>query len=117
MEESGRASAAGDGGVGVPLRRDARFANRPYGVRGVGDATRVGGGGAPPRATGYRLSPVRRWGVRAGERWSLRRGVPLRRDGRFASRPYDGVWGVGNATGARGGGGPRHAPLDTGFRR
>ena len=39
--------------------------------------------------------------------------VPLRRDGRFANRPYDGEWG--GATGD--GDAPRRAPLDTGFRR
>ena len=40
-----------------------------------------------------RPAPVRRWGCAAGERWSWRRRVPLLRDGRFANRPYDGVWG------------------------
>ena len=49
--ECGPASAGGDGGVGVPLRRDGRFANRPYdGVWGTRRCDRVGGEVAPPGA-------------------------------------------------------------------
>ena len=70
--------------------------------------------GAPrhaPLDTGFRRYDG--GGVRAGERWSWRRRVPLRRDGRFANRPYDGVWGVGNATGVGSGGAP---PRAAGYR-
>ena len=169
----------------VPLRRDGRFANRPYEVWGVGEATGVWVGRPARRPSGYRPSPVRRWGgcgaaggvgrggapssalrtgfdrLRAngvGERpydgeggteaaraaplwvpafagmtlvgecgnddggecgnddggvWGSARvdggggvRVPLRREGRFANRPYDGEWGVRRGTET-----PRAAPL------
>ena len=49
--EFGVAGAGGDGWVGVPLRRDGRFANRPYdGVWGTRRCDRVGGEVAPPGA-------------------------------------------------------------------
>ena len=57
-------------------------------------------------------------GVRAGECCWWRRGkFPLRRDGRFANRPYDGVRGSRGYGGVGGGVAPLSAPLDTGFRR
>ena len=46
---------------GVPLRRDGRFANRPYNGE-LGMRRGFGWGCATPRPSGYRLSPVRRWG-------------------------------------------------------
>ena len=71
-----------------------------------------GGGGRPaPRPSGYRLSPVRRWGCAGRRVLAVLEGVrgPLRqaqgeREGEWGMR-----WGDGDA--------PRRAPLDTGFRR
>ena len=88
-------------GVGVPLRRDGRFVNRPYEVWGVGEATGVWVGVprlAPlwiPAFAGTTMGGV--WGL-AGAVCGGGVGVPLRRDGWFANRPYE-VWGVGEATG------------------
>ena len=41
MGGCGAAGGVCGGGVSVPLRRDGRFANRPYEVWGVGEATGV----------------------------------------------------------------------------
>ena len=169
----GSARAAGGGGVRVPLRWDGRFANRPYDGE-LGMRRGFGWGCAAPRPSGYRLSPVRRWGVRGGGGcwwWGgegpaaagravreppLRRGVaarlgfgwgcaaqrpsgyrlsPVRRWGGVGRRgmlvavgwgsrcggtggsrtaPTTGSWGY---DGGLGWGAPRRAPLDTGFRR
>ena len=55
MGECGPASAAGGGGVRVPLRRDGRFAKRPYGGGGgVGNATGLVRVGALRQAQGER---------------------------------------------------------------
>ena len=60
MGVCGSARATG-GGVRVPLRRDGRFANRPY--DGEWGMRRGLGWGCPARRpSGYRLSPVRRCG-------------------------------------------------------
>ena len=62
MGMCGPISAAGGVGVRVPLRRDGRFAKRPYdGVWGSG-MRRGLVVGVPRPPSGYRLSPVRRWG-------------------------------------------------------
>ena len=92
-------------------------------VGGVGDATGVGGGGAPPgvRAPfdfpeGERTPPHLCIHVCAG---MARARGPSTGSGRteFARRAHYGVWGSRRCDGAGGGGAPPLAPLDTGFRR
>ena len=51
----------------------------------------------PPRpCPGFPLSRERRWGSAGRQALLVAKGwgVPLGRDGRFAKRPYEGVWGV-----------------------
>ena len=110
MGGCGSAKAAG-GGVGVPQKRDGRFANRPYEVWGVGEATGVWVGvprPAPLWIPAFAGTTMRGCGAAGGAGGGGVR-VPLRRDGRFANRPYE-VWGVGEATGVWVGV-PRPAPL------
>ena len=114
----GVAGAAGGGGVRVPLRRDGRFANRPYEVWGVGDATGVWMG-CPARrpflpsiSLGTNRLALPLWvpafagvtrdgGGTPGDRDAPAPrpcpGFPLSREGR---------WGVCGPVGAAGGGGP-----------
>ena len=106
----GSARAAGGGGVRVPLRRDGRFANRPYEVWGVGEATGVWVGvrrAAPLWIPAFAGTTMGGCGAAGGVGGGVR--VPLRRDGRFANRPYDGEsgkrWGTRWGCGAAGGGG------------
>ena len=85
----------------VPLRRDGRFANRPYdGEWGTRWGFRWGC--AAPRPSEYRLSPVRRWGVRGGGGcwwWGVRwrtetpRAAPLWIPA-FAGMTLVGEWGM-----------------------
>ena len=68
---------------------------RPFdGLRANGESPSFGGlrvSGPPlPRTSGYQLSPVRRGGCARRRVLIVAEGrVPLRRDGRFAKRPYD----------------------------
>ena len=99
MGVCGSPKAAG-GGVRVPLRRDGRFANRPYdGERGIRRG--FGWGCAAPRPSGYRLSPVRRWGG-AGRRGLFVVGGPLRQAQGERCREARVRWGTET---------PRAAPL------
>ena len=125
----GPASAVGGGGgssrcgLGTALREPQGDRNRESPLRrGAGESGMRWGlvAGLPrsaplwiPASAGTTMG-----GIRADEFCWRRRGeFPLRRDGRFANRPYDGVWGVGDAMGVSGGAAPLSAPLDTGFRR
>ena len=88
-------------------------------VGGVGDATGVGGGDAPPLApldTGFRRYDD--GDGRVGQCWWLWRGEGPAAAGRaLRETPLRRVGGVGDVTGVGGGDAPPLAPLDTGFRR
>ena len=102
-------AAAGRALRGAPLRC----------VGGVGDATGVGGGDAPPLApldTGFRRYDD--GDVRVGKCWWLWRGEGPAAAGRaLRETPLRRCGGVGDADGVGGGDAPPLAPLDTGFRR
>ena len=132
MGMCGPSSAAGGVGVTVPLRRDGRFAKRPYdgvwgnrgcdggwwwealrqaqGERNRGERVRRGVGSGMRRGTETPLAAPRPWvpasagttmwvGGSAGAVGGVGVRVPLRRDGRFAVRPCEGVWGRGCGAG------------------
>ena len=77
------------------------------------------GGTETPRAPalGSRFRENDDGGVGVGECCWWRAGGPARRDGRFANRPYDGVWERRRCDEGWLWGCPAHAPLGTGFRR
>ena len=87
-------------------------------VRGVGNARGVVGG--LPRLAHLWVSVFAGTtvaGVRSGEGCWCRAGGPALRDGRFANRPYDGVWRRRRCDGGWWWGCPAHAPLDSCLRR
>ena len=80
---------------GFPRKRERRGGEgtlrSAQGERGITILWRAQGERTPlPRTSGYRLSPVRRGGCAGRRVLIVAEGrVPLRRDGRFAKRPYD----------------------------
>ena len=130
----GVAGAAGGGGVRVPLRRDGRFANRPYEVWGVGDGAGVWIPGVPrqapvpsfdfPRTGSPYLSGFlpaqegRVGGTGRSGRGPIRVtavGFPLSREGRFTNRPYGALGESGMLRGRKWGRPPLWIPAFAGM--
>ena len=99
MGVCGPASAGGHGGVKVPLRRDGRFANRPYGGLGELGMRRGFGWGCPARRpSGFLPAQESRGGVGAAGADGV---------GRPPSSALSNCYGWQGGVGSRGSGGGR----------